>query len=210
MSKKDNKKTNKIIGNKKIIILATLLFVFLLVVGIIITINYVNVKEEKEKINNRKDYENAIEEVKNEFYEQGEIVPNRYNMFERMYEGNVDTSKVYPDIYNLVEIVIPDIQKRFKGKSNNEIENFYKDNKERIEKSLGIVNKDDYIKFVNYIKDLELGTYKDSSFDEINYRELEKADQIPLEIVYTKQTIKIYMEIDREETDNNPISFKAI
>lgn len=210
MSKKDNKKTNKIIGNKKIIILATLLFVFLLVVGIIITINYVNVKEEKEKINNRKDYENAIEEVKNEFYEQGEIVPNRYNMFERMYEGNVDTSKVYPDIYNLVEIVIPDIQKRFKGKSNNEIENFYKDNKERIEQSLGIVNKDDYIKFVNYIKDLELGTYKDSSFDEINYRELEKADQIPLEIVYTKQTIKIYMEIDREETDNNPISFKAI
>ncbi len=210
MNNKKKKETNKSLVNKKNIILATLLFLAFLLICIITIVNYAKLKEEEDKINNKKDFENAIEEVKKDFIENGEIVPNRYNMFERMYEGEIDTSQIYPDIYNLVYITIPDIQKKFKGKDKNEIENFFKDNKSRIENNLGINNKEEYVKFVTYIKDLDLGLFVDATFDEINYKELESADQIPLELVYTKQTIKIYIEIERKENGKNPIKFKAM
>lgn len=209
MNEKKVKKKNNSKGNKKIIILVTLLVLLLIVCFIITAINFARVKEEESIIDNKKSYENTIEEVKKDFIENGEIVPNRYNMFERMYEGNVVTDQVYPAIYNLVTVTIPDIQRRFKGKKSDEVEKFYKENKDRIEKNLGIDNVDDYIKIVYYLKDLELGEYVDSTFDEMNSEELEKGYKVPLEIVFSKQTIKINMEIDKELSNKNPIKFKA-
>lgn len=210
MNENNKNKKNSSKGNKKIIILVTLLVLILLVGFIITVINYAKVKEEENKIKNRESYENAIQEVKQEILENGEILPNRYNMIERMYEGEVSTDQIYPDIYNLVMITIPDIQKRFKGKGNNEIESFYKDNKGRIEKNLGLDNKEDYLNFVNYIKELDLGEFVDSTFIEAEYKSLTDVEQVPLEIVYTKKTIKVIMEIDLKESDKNPIRFKAM
>lgn len=210
--KEEKKKTSKI-SSKQIAILACIAALILIVIFILIIIAYSSKQKAQAKIENRKSYENAIQTVRQEEFENGEIVPKRYNMFERMYEGDVDTSQVYPDIYNLVIITIPDIQKRFAGKSEREIENFYYGNEARIEKSLGIKELNDYIKFVNYVKDLDLGEYVDSSFDELHYqlaKETDKtADRIPIKIEYTKQTITIIMEIDIKEKSSNPIRFLA-
>ena len=41
----------------------------------------------------------------------------------------------------------------------------------------------------------------------MNSEELEKGYKVPLEIVFSKQTIKINMEIDKELSNKNPIKF---
>ena len=202
-----NKKSKK--SSKQIIILASIITLILIVVFIILLIIYSKAKEDESVKENRKSFENAIEEAKQEEFETGKIVPNRFNMFERMYEGDVVTSKVYYDLYSFVTVTIPDMQNRFSDKTDSDIGKFFDQNKGRVENNTGLTNKLDYINLVNYVKNLDLGQFLDSTFDELNFQDMGEKDRIPIELVFTKGTLTIILEIDEEESSSNPIRFFA-
>ncbi len=206
---KEKKSAKKGLSNQKLAILAIIVALVLIVVVIVVVIGLFRKKEGEDKNLNRQSYENAIQEVKNENYENGEILPDNDFMFARFYEGEADTSNMYNDMYNLVNITIPDIQKRFSGKSEDEVISFYKTNKERIEKSIGINNQEDYIEFVNYVKDLDLGEFKNAVIEIESFEENEEVSRVPLKIQYTKSDLTVIFEIDNKQGNSNPIRFLA-
>lgn len=205
--KEGKKKSTR--STKEIIILALIIVFLLLLVFIALLTAYSKTKEDEAVKENRNSYETAIQELKNEQIEEGKIVPDRFNMIVRMYEGDVDTSQVYRDLHTLVFISIPDMQKKFKGKDNSEIENYYKDNKDRIQTNLGINNVENYLDLVNYVKDKELGEFVESKFDELGFKNLGDRDQVPVELTFTRETLTIIVEIDHEVSNINPIRFLA-
>ena len=92
---KEKGKSNK--SRKRIItiLLIAIIAVVAVVIGIVI---YSKIKTEESKIQNRKDYEETLSVVKDEFFEEGKIVPDNYNFYTRLYDGTVKDEIVYERI----------------------------------------------------------------------------------------------------------------
>ena len=175
---------------KKYIFIGIIVFIVLIIM-VIILISKISNNNETDSPN----YENAIEEVKEYFLEEGKIVPDNYNILTRLYEGEINDSDVYRKIYMLTYKTIPNTYENLSNATDEEIAKYYDKNTEKILDNTGIEEKEEYIAFVKEICKQEKGEYINSKFDVENYSSDEEYSKVDLEIEFTTGTICLEMQV---------------
>lgn len=203
---KEKGKSNK--SRKRIItiLLIAIIAVVAVVIGIVI---YSKIKTEESKIQNRKDYEETLSVVKDEFFEEGKIVPDNYNFYTRLYDGTVKDEIVYERIYYLVKVAIPNINKTLGNMSEGDLRSYYKKNKERIEAGLGSENENEFVKIVKTIKEKNLNNYKDASFDVANYEDGDPFVKLPLKLTFDNGELNVNIYVAKRNGTGTLVMIKT-
>lgn len=127
-----------------------LILIILLIISIFNNSNVINAK-------NRLDYIYSDEWNDEKF-------PDGMPKFYRSYEGKLTAENIGKSIYYVVNELIPNYNNTFNGKSDNEITQFYNENKEEIALLLGINDINDFKDFINKI--LEINSSEQTELEE--------------------------------------------
>jgi len=203
---KEKNKSNK---SRKMIITILLIAIIAVVVVVIGIVIYSKIKTEESKIQNRKDYEETLSTVKDEFFEEGKIVPDNYNFYTRLYDGTVKDEVVYEKIYYLVKVAIPNINKTLGNMSEGDLRSYYKNNKERIEAGLGSENENEFVKIVKTIKEKNLEGYKDASFDVANYEDGDPFVKVPLKLTFDNGELNVNVYVAKRNGAGTLVMIKT-
>ena len=203
---KEKNKSNK---SRKMIITILLIAIIAVVVVVIGIVIYSKIKTEESKIQNRKDYEETLSTVKDEFFEEGKIVPDNYNFYTRLYDGTVKDEVVYERIYYLVKVAIPNINKTLGNMSEGDLRSYYKNNKERIEAGLGSENENEFVKIVKTIKEKNLEGYKDASFDVANYEDGDPFVKVPLKLTFDNGELNVNVYVAKRNGAGTLVMIKT-
>lgn len=176
MSKNDEKK----IKIRKLIIIATILLIVLIVIFAIIFFSKANMaKLHVAKINSLDtDYSNYI-------------MPLNRNEMIKNYKGEVSRETIYTLIYEFSLDVLP----QFRKSGTENVEQFYKKNKEFIYTKTGIDNIETYMKFVEKIKNLP----EDLTLSKTEIKE----GSVKKQGIYIYATLVIYYNDDSQLVEIN-------
>lgn len=130
------------------------------------------------------------------------------------YNGRIEQRTVYKAMYVFVNDIIQDYYLKFKNDfSKEKIEKYYDNNKVDIEQELGITEKQEFVEFINVLKNLKGDNLK-----------LKQYIIIPESITQITRATKFILAVDYEENDrvlfelnllntspatNTPIIYKA-
>lgn len=176
MSKNDEKK----IKIRKLIIIATILLIVLIVIFAIIFFSKANMaKLHVAKINSLDtDYSNYI-------------MPLNRNEMIKNYKGEVSRETIYTLIYEFSLDVLP----QFRKSGTENVEQFYKKNKEFIYTKTGIDNIETYMEFVEKIKNLP----EDLTLSKTEIKE----GSVKKQGIYIYATLVIYYNDDSQLVEIN-------
>lgn len=196
---------------KKNNIKKTIIFVFIFCILIVILLFFIILKNnsklsEVDNETNMESYENALKEANEEFLEKKEIVPDNFNFLVRLYEGDVESSYIYSRIYQIVFETIPDIYNKFKDSDEEKIFNYYDENSENIFDELGIDNKEEFVKFVNVVCNLNNIEYDSSIFDIKTLQNNDRYSNLNLQINFKDENKIVFnLNIINKQEDGKPI-----
>lgn len=107
----------------------------------------------------------VLEEVKKEFLQNEQILPDRETSYIRLYTGNADPEGVYAKLYQVVYQEIPKLKKALDGKSKSDIKNYYENNYSEVYEILGLDEYEDFENFVEKIQSIKNTTFNNAYFD---------------------------------------------
>ena len=151
----------------------------------------------------RSEYENVIKETKEDFLKMNQIVPDNYNIFAKMYSGEVPTKRLYEKLYSLVYDIIPKTYNDLKGKNQNEIEEYYYKNIDNIKNDLGIDNVEDYIRFANKALEIANNTYVSALMDVNNFSQKGNYTNIDINITYSELSVLFVVSVINNESESD-------
>lgn len=133
--------------------------------------------------------ENRLRYIYNEKNEGNiELMPLNVSPLFVEYTGRVNQRSIYKAMYLLVDDVIQEYYKDFKGNFNEDyLSKYYDKNTEKVRKDLGIIEKDEFIKFATCLKDLQSDKLK-----------LEEYIIVPDSITKTAKGVKFVLIIKYE------------
>ena len=193
---------------KKRAILIIVVALLVLIVFIIMLIWYAKLKESEDIKKNVREYENAISKVDNNYYANGQIVPENDNKLARLYEGTVYDEVMYEKIYGLVENTIPNINNNLGNLSDEELTNYYTNNENRVKQSIGSETVEEFISFVRYIEEMNPTGFEGAKYDVALFEDGENYALVPLKLEYKNKTITIKMYIAKRNGEKVLIMFK--
>ena len=183
----------------------------IIIIGFIITINnFAKIKQEEEKVKNRQEYEDIKQGIVDSHLDEGEIIPDNYQFFARLYTGTVNTKEIYEKIFYLVRYTVPDIKGKINGKSDSEIKKYYKDNELKIKTVIGIESEEEFLKFVSYINDVDYKEFEKAKYDVENFSEDIDFATVPLELKYSNKTIVLKLVVAKRKSQDNNIKFRIL
>lgn len=134
----------KIDANKvrKLIVLLAIIIIAIIIVILILLTNSTD---------------NRLKYIYNENDEGNiELMPLNVSPLFVEYAGRINQRSIYKAMYLLVDDIIQEYYKEFKGNFNEEnIGKYYDKNTEKVRRDLGITEREEFIKFVNVLKDLQ-------------------------------------------------------
>lgn len=184
---------------KIVIIVAVCIFICILFYAILVCVKISNDREESfnEEMNM------IQEEMKEIFLEEYKIVPQNGHFLSRVYDGQISTSNVCEKIYELVIKEVPKIY-NLKGKTDSELEQYYNENEKDIKNIFEVSNKDEYIRIVKKIWELENLNYVNSNYNFSEYMQGDTYDTVDLEIEFanSKLVFKLFLENEKSQTQD--------
>lgn len=175
-------------------ILIAIIVILIIIETLVILINKLVIKNEIED-----DYDEVIKNVQNDFLDEGEVVPNNYNFLTRLYSGEVQDSAIYARVYQLIFEYIESIYE-LKDKTEFNLEEYYKQNKDYLAIVFEITNFEEFTKFFEKIAELPSINYVDSSFILSEYYEGDEYDSVDLEIQFEGAKITFKLELIKQIT----------
>ncbi len=130
-------------NKKKVILLA--IFLLIILICILSVLLYIKSKDELTISEQKLKYINS-DEWNGELYPEG--MPNLF----RNYSGNLTCQNIGKSFDYVVNVVIPKYAKEFRNFDENEINTYFKTNKDIIALEVGIKNNEDFNKLVSKIK----------------------------------------------------------
>lgn len=196
---KKNRKRN---NNSKVLGLVIALFTIICAI-IMLVIVLISQKEKEQPQNTIAEDQAVMQEIKEEYKNsKKQLVPDHYNILTRLYEGTVKSEEVYQKLYIIVYETIPEIQKELgTNPSQEEIKQYYKKNKEKIQKQTGIEDQEEYVEFAQYICNQKATDYQNAILEVDQYQEKNnKEAQIPVTLIYQNTTLTLELQLQ----ENNP------
>lgn len=188
------KKLNK----KKILILVVILAVLL--IFLILLLNSVKTKSELTLSKEKLAYINSTEW-------NNEIYPKGMPAFIRVYSGKQTTHNIGKNIYYVVNEVIPKYNKNLKDYSEEELKEYFEENRELILLNFGIRTERDFMNLMNKILKIDSNIFSLQSFyiDENSIKKEKTNTKATLYIKYEGSSqisidIKVLNDIKENET----------
>lgn len=180
-----------------LIIMSILLYVFL---------NFLNYKNSK--IEEQKDLE-AKKEIQEE-YTKDKYIPSGCYAFATKYEGKINDDELYKSIYTFVNY-ISEIYPTVQQKDEQYFKTYFDNNSKTIEKITGIKEYDEFIKIIEYLKNIkytgDIGEYQNSAFDSKTMQTKNRWIEVNLDIKYSnlEDTLKFKVSFMNEQKEGEPI-----
>ena len=191
------------------------ILILIVIIAILIVITIINImalknqKEEPPKVaeenavTEKKDFDEALNELNQEFIENGEIVPENYNFLVRIYEGPIKEGEIYSKLYDVIYKHIPELLNNLYGKTDNEIIEYMNQNRELIKSNFGIEYTEDLINLVKKMSDTKDATYASSVLDIANIRDEGNYSVVDLNVKYNNNTdVNLVLKIINEYKGN--------
>lgn len=123
------------------------------------------------------------------------IYPENRKSVEEKYNGNVDFNYMYEKLYDLVHTNLPIIQSEIENLGVTKLNQYLKNNQNKMLVFLGITNIEQLSKLATNIKNCNIqeNEYIDSSIVENTYQETEEYDSF--EICLNYKTCKLYFRV---------------
>lgn len=178
------------------------ILILLIVCGIallsLVCLLKISMNKEVEDINENK----VIDELVAARYDKKQIIPDNFVMLLRVYEGEVKEEEIYKKIYQFVSKYVPEIQ------LSKKIEEYYKNNTDRIKKEIGITEYDDFKALSKIIKQIDTSSqFENSEFDFNSFEENDGMISLGLKIYYTgKEELNLKFVIYKKIVDGISIS----
>lgn len=194
-------------------LLLLIIIVFILIIITIVNIVSITKNENKQEPSNiveeenlvvDKEFNETIENVQEEFINNGQIVPENYNFLVRLYEGPVDSDELYNKLYEVIYKDIPETLSYTYGKSQDEIINYFNQNSSIIGQMYGIDNSTDFINFVTKISDINGAEYSSSIFDVENLKDVNEYTELEFKVKYSNgKEISFILKLVNSNNTNN-------
>ncbi|MBR3673080.1 MAG: hypothetical protein IKN65_02140 [Clostridia bacterium] len=182
-------------SKKSLVRLLCILLIIILSLSIIVLIN-------KNKRNNKTDnQEQANQEVIIPIDEDVIIPGDSYIFFGKYIHGKVSSKTIYNTINYCTKTIIPKYYSDLKDASDNDISNYFENNKTEIWKLFNIDNKQDFLSLIKELKQLNLENLELAAVDfvEDDIKVNNDSTDAKLIITYNKdRKIEIYMKVYRE------------
>jgi len=208
--RKSKKKSNRIL----LLIIVLAVFIIITVVNIVVInnkktdTNNENQVTAENTVSNDVDFQNALEEVEEEFLEAGQIVPENYNFLVRLYSGPVDSSDLYDKLYSVIYTDIPNINNNLYGKTDGEITEYFNSNYQDIMDKFGIEDVNNFKNFVLKVTQIKDAKYVSSSLDVANYKEENDYAYVDLDVKYSNnKEVKLTIKLSNSENNNSIIIY---
>lgn len=174
---------------KKIISKILLILVILLVILIFAftTVNIVNKNRFKDK---------SVHELDN--------VLGYTNSLIDVYKGKIPASKISNKIQIVFETYLPSISDKIIGKTENNLEEYYDEDSERIKMNLGIYKKEEFVQFAKDIQKIEsqLSDFTKLTYIEDSYQNIDDKEILLVSIIY-KNGKELRCKVQIQEKDAN-------
>ena len=123
------------------------------------------------------------------------ILPENRSIIEEKYKGTLNFNYMYEKLYDLVHTNLPIIQNEIKNLGITELNQYLKNNQNKMLVQLGITNIEQLSKSANNILNCNIqeNEYINASFNEASYQQNELYDSF--EIVLNYKSCKLYFRI---------------
>ena len=193
--------------DKKYKILRGILIFFIIIfVLLYIFLNIMNYEK------NKNEEQSSIEQKKEiqEEYTKDKYIPSGCYAFSRKYEGKINDDELYKSIYTFVNY-ISEIYPTVQQKDKQYFKTYFDNNSKTIEKITGIKEYDEFIKIIEYLKNIkytgDIGEYQNSAFDSKTMQTKNRWIEVNLDIKYSnlEDTLKFKVSFMNEQKEGEPI-----
>lgn len=115
---------------------------------LVLMIKIINTNIEESSLYTKEDLELINQSVDN--YLSDKITPRGIAKLYGAYNGDNDINNMYRGIYKFVNY-LPELSKKVKYDDLENIKNFYNENSNAIKENIGIINQEDFIKFIEFL-----------------------------------------------------------
>lgn len=172
-------------------IINMIIVLIILILTLLIIIQVISLNDKKNKIQvNHMDNGIYVNLNKSETINEEIVTPYKSYLFLANYNGFIDNVDFYSAIYSVASTYIPNLYSELKKCDKEEIQKYYLNNKENIERKIGITNIEDFSNLIEGIKHLkgERIIFKSYRFDETTIKSYENTVNANLIIQYENNT----------------------
>lgn len=128
-----------------------IILIIICIISIVKIFRYINKNKIIDQSYTQQDLDLMNDQIKN--YISDKITPKGISRLYGNYKGENDLNDIYRSIYSFVNY-LPQLSKKIEYDNNDSIISYYEKNKKDISQNIGITKQEDFVKFINYLKNI--------------------------------------------------------